>query len=303
MGLTADIDPVDARIPIDGVFDAWALIMRSLQDPAFPVRVGASRKPADYGVYGFLLMTSNTLGEALTRTAQYVRVVSDGFHWQLEIDGDDAHLILEPHGPLTLGRRCVHECANVEFVGMCRHIFSGDFTPTAIRFAHSSPHSIDAHTKYFGLAPTFEQPRTEVVFHKRLLEAPMPKAEPAFCGYFAEEAERKLSVLGGAPVSASVRWLLGQSKAEVSMDVVARRLGMSRRTLHRRLREEDTTFDAVATSTRHALAVSYVAGDRIPLAEVAYLLGFSEPSAFHRAFKRWTGMTPRDYRRVHHARR
>jgi AraC-like DNA-binding protein len=190
---------------------------------------------------------------------------------------------------------------NAEFVGLCRNIVSPNFMPAAVSFAHPKPPSTAVHDEHFGMAVSFDQPRTEVVIPKALLDVPMPKADPAFARYFVGEADRRLARLGGPSVSASVRRILMQSRPATTMHTVARELGMSRRTLHRRLREEGTTFDAVVATTRHALALEYVTGQAVPFAEVAYLLGFSGPSAFHRAFKRWTGLTPRDYRRMRQA--
>ncbi len=299
IGIANITEPLDARVSIDEMHRVWELIMRTLRDPGFPVHVGTSRTTDDYDVYAFVLMTSATFGEALARTGHYLRVISDGFHWELLSEGRHAHLVLHPHGPLSLGRRCVHECVNVEFVRLCRQVLAPDFRPYEVRFAHAEPADTRAHEAFFGTKPLFEQRRTEVLIDRALLDARLPKADATFLRFFGEELERRLSRLQGPPMATSVRRLLLQGKAETTMDDVARSLGTSRRTLHRRLREEGTTFDELTMDTRQALAIEHVAARKLPLAEVAYVLGFSEPSAFHRAFKRWTGMTPQAYRRAH----
>jgi len=130
-----------------------------------------------------------------------------------------------------------------------------------------------------------------------LLRQP-PAARYAF-GVLSKRADAMLTSLENATtLRAKVERALMPilHTGDASMDVVAEKVGMSRRTLLRRLKEEDTTFERVLDDLRHRLALDFVAGDRVSVNETAYLVGFSDPAAFSRAFKRWTGMSPREAR-------
>ena len=128
----------------------------------------------------------------------------------------------------------------------------------------------------------------------------LPKADPqlgALLARFAQDALARRSGQEPAPLD-QVHQLIAEALQQglPTLGQIARRMAVSERTLRRRLEEQGTTFRAVLDETRARISRSYVSDRRLPLSEVAFLLGFSEPSAFHRAFKRWTGSTPAAFR-------
>jgi AraC-like DNA-binding protein len=141
--------------------------------------------------------------------------------------------------------------------------------------------------------------RTELVFDARLLDLPVPKADPALAALLQRNAQALLGpAIADCTFAGEIRRVLSKVSApgDLQLAVVARKVGTSARTLQRRLAEEGSSFHELVRETRSTLAKNYLRKGELAICEIAYLLGFSQPSAFHRAFQRWTGMTPRTFR-------
>jgi AraC-like DNA-binding protein len=172
--------------------------------------------------------------------------------------------------------------------------------PLAVDFRHAAPADASEHARLFGVSPRFGVEVNAIEFDRATIEQPLASADPALSSVIERHAE---ALLAARPEPAEttanrVRRLLGAmlGEGEVSLAGAASRLRMSERSLQRRLAAEGVSFDAVLDELRRDLALRYLADARLAIAEVAYLLGYSEPSAFHRAFKRWTGETPAEAR-------
>jgi AraC-like DNA-binding protein len=180
-----------------------------------------------------------------------------------------------------------------------RQLTGRHWKPRAVRFEHRKPVAIAAQKRVFQAPVHFGCARTELVFDARLLEVPLPKADPALAALLRRNAQALLGPAAtGKKFTDEVRRVLGKVSApgDLQLSVVARKLGTSARTLQRRLGEEGSAFHELVHETRSALAKKYLRKGELAICEIAYLLGFSQPSAFHRAFQRWTGMTPRSFR-------
>jgi AraC-like DNA-binding protein len=162
-----------------------------------------------------------------------------------------------------------------------------------VRFTHRV--ADDArHRAFFGAPVRFGAPHTELVFDRATLDLALTSADPNLLAILLPTAEEKRARKAtDAPMTDRVRRQLRSalSNADTQLDVLAKRLGMTGRSLQRRLKDEGTSFQALRESTRRDLADQYL-GKGLSFSEIAFLLGFSEPSAFFRAFKRWTGLTP-----------
>jgi AraC-like DNA-binding protein len=146
---------------------------------------------------------------------------------------------------------------------------------------------------HFGCA------RTELVFDARLLDLALPKADPALAALLQRNASALLgSTANRSNFADQVRDEISKVSApgDLQLAVIARRLGTSARTLQRRLGADGMSFHELVRETRSTLAKNHLRKGELAICEIAYLLGFSQPSAFHRAFQRWTGTTPRTFR-------
>lgn len=294
---TALSDP-DARVPVATMHRAWDELCAHAPRADGAVLAAERYVPADYGLVGFVVMTSATLDEAFSHFVRFIRLWTDEPRFTREGTTVRAayHTAL-PDGP---GKRIGIEAAFTEIVQAARLVTQQPIAPRAVRFAHPAPGDIAAHRAFFACDVEFSARDNALdLAPDDLARAPV-RADPQLAAYLRSAANRALADRGGddASLQSQIRAILGEELARgiPSAAIVARRLTTSERTLRRRLDEEGTSFRELVDATRAQLARGYVADPKLPLAEVAFLLGFSEPSAFHRAFKRWTGVTPAAFR-------
>lgn len=290
----------EARISYDAQLALWETLMRALDDPGFPVFVGARSQPRDYDVVGFAYMTRANLREALDQAHRYGSVWGDGSYWDTTHSGDTLILTLHVESPARLGGRSLSECLLAEIVHSGRLLTGTDVRPIEVRFRHPAPRDTRAIEAFFKAPVRFDQPESQLVLDAATLATPLLKADPDLAAFFAHRADDLLERHSAEGLAQRLRALLeGElGRGLPTLETAAARLGMSARTLRRRLQEEGTTFQDILDETRCELAKRHLGEDKLALGEVAFLLGFSEPSAFHRAFKRWTGQTPLSYRRL-----
>ena len=174
-----------------------------------------------------------------------------------------------------------------------------DWEPRAVSFSHAAPSSDQEYRRVFRARVEFGARENAVEFERALLELPLVAADPDLLEVLEPQIEdflarvphrQRFSVRAREAVRSALQG------GDATLDAAARALGLSPRTLQRRLREEDTSHREVLEEVRAELASLYLADLELSLDQVAARLGFSEPSAFHRAFRRWTGTTPAAYR-------
>ncbi len=168
--------------------------------------------------------------------------------------------------------------------------------PKAIRFAHAEPSYRDEYDRVFGVPLVFGSHMNALLMDNEFLSIRLPHTNRYVFGVLSAHAEALLKSLEKSKSTRGrVESLLMPilHTGEASVDAIAAKLGLSRQTLFRRLKAEGTTFEKVLDELRHKLALYYLSGKKVSVNETAYLVGFSDPAAFSRAFKRWTGYSPR----------
>lgn len=296
-------DP-DGRLPRRCELLLWQAAARLSRDEHFGLHLSERAQAGDFGGLGFAVRSSATVGEAYQRIVRYLRVLVQDARLELVVDraaeGGAARLRSQrPPDGEPLSRH------QIEFLlGMllaAGRMGSGvDFMPREVRFAHPAPPRLAELVRIFGPALRFEQPVDELVFDSSLLRLPQHEAEPALAAVLDRHLQDLVARL---PQSESfldrVRGCLAGelARGEPSLSRVAQRLHMSPRSLQRRLHQEGQSLQSLLVELRVELARRYLAEPGESVSEVAFLLGFSEVSTFHRAFKRWTGQTPGEYRK------
>jgi AraC-like DNA-binding protein len=288
----------DARVPYALARDVGELALALSADPDFGLSlaqdVGDSRH-YDAGV--LFLMASPTVRVALERMAAHQRYWGDGDRARLfPVAGGLGvrYAILFSDGQYA---RHADECAMAEIAIGVRALSGSDLRPRVVRFRHAAPPKLDEHRKIFQCDIEFRSADTEIVFDDAVLDARMQHANEAFSAIFEQQVQSALARLPAAQsTSEHVRVTARAALAGGSCTLAgtARVLGLSARTLQRRLREEGTSFAQVVDLLRRELAVAYLER-RIPIPEIAALLGYSDETAFHHAFNRWTGSSPARY--------
>ncbi len=291
-------DP-DARIAIELETALWDEAARRTGDAAFGLHAAERLQPGPFDVLDYAVRTAPTLRAALERLARYNRLVHDVAVFTV-IDRGDVVRIEHALGGVPQSRHAA-EFTLASLVVVGAQLIGAPLRARAVELHPEAPARADEHARIFAVAPRFGAAVNALELERAALERPAPAADPALSAVIVRHAE---ALLGARPAPTArtaerVRRLIADTlgDGDVSLTAIAARLRLSERSLQRRLADEDTTFDALVEELRRELALRYLGDPHVAIAEVAYLLGYSEPSAFHRAFKRWTGRTPAEARR------
>lgn len=288
-------DDPDARLPLPLLHALWEAVAARRPEPDLALQGARHYRPGDYGLVGFVAASSATLGDGLDAVVRYARLWTDSPVIQWTAPGA-LDVETRPSMPDRVGLRLTIEAALAELVHGAR-VLTGlpGLAPAEVRIAHPAPADTTAHDAFFGVAVEFGAARTALAFAPAQLAIALPGHDSQLAAFLRTLAR------DGLARRAPPDDLLGQVRAQIAERLahalpdaatVASALAMSERTLRRRLDEAGTSFRAELDTVRAELAASYVRDRRLPLSEVAFLLGFAEQSAFNRAFRRWTGQTP-----------
>jgi len=296
----AAADP-DARIPLETENALWDEAARRCGDDAFGLHAAELIRPGMFDVLDYVLRTAPTVRAALERLARYNRLEHDVAVFTILDRGDTVRVehAFTAAGVAPGRHACDFTLGAVVVVS--GQIAGAPLAPRAVELARPAPASTAEHERVFGVRPRFDAAVNALELPADVVDRACPAADPALSRVVERHAEALLAARPDpqATTSQRVRHLLAGALADgdATLAAMAARLRMSERSLQRRLADEGVSFDAVLDDLRRELALRYLAAPSVAIAEVAYLLGYSEPSAFHRAFKRWTGVTPAEARR------
>ncbi|MBW2939778.1 AraC family transcriptional regulator [Zhongshania aquimaris] len=276
----------------------WALldkIQARFPDRNIGLALGQCVRSKHLGVLGYLTLASDTLADALGAFQRYQRLLHDGEKAKVSIQNDIMVMSwTSDYGPST---QLSDEVLLAGLLAFIRQMTAKpDLSPLQVDFIFPAPETTEDYDKVFNVAAGFSQPATAIYFPLEYLNLPISNSDPGLRSLLERQAQASLAILpdseGFAGALRSVLLRALQSGRSTSADVAAM-LNMSERTLFRRLNEQGLNFKALLSQLRVQLAREYLADSRLSLSEIALLLGYSEQSAFNRAFKRETGLTPR----------
>lgn len=299
-GVDASTQPQgDRHIPVERYFEVWRRAM-ALFDAGFPLRVASFFRHEDNEVFGFLAMSCATLGEAFDRTLAYSRLYTVGARYEMGADGHATRIAWLPWpGEVEdAGYRGAMEYHLANMEQAIRQLSPTAPRPVEVRLRHQAPADAAAHEAFFGVVPRFGSSRYELVYPTGLRDFSITSFNSRLRDYFDLECRRLIEKLGAdSGLTAQVRKaLIGvMDGGDSHIEAIAKRLGLSTRSLQRRLSEEQTSYNDLLADVRQEFAKRYLARGTLTASQVAYLIGFTEPPAFFKAFKRWTGLTPREF--------
>jgi len=302
LGLAPDVLEVgssEVDITLAQYVEIWELAVRQTGCADLPMRAATALAPDSFGVVGFSCLLSPTVGEAFARLSRIYALLITGARWSLEPRGQRLCIVFELDSPPCLGTRCAIEFALAEQVHFTRLLAAGPVEVVEATFPHQAPADEASYRKLFRCPLSWNQERATLIVDRALFDLRQSKADPHLLAYFDRQAEALLAKrTTDKDTSARVRRLLIDALADgpPSANLVAKRLGVSSRSLRRRLADEGTSFHVLVEDTRNALAQQYLTDPKLTVSEIAFLVGFSSLSPFQRAFRRWTNLTPREYR-------
>jgi len=295
----AALDDVDARLPASVDVALWAEAPRLSGDDCFGLHAAERVRPGAFDVLGYTLRLSPTVGGAFQRLVRYHRLLHDQSEMRLRVHGREARLSFQlfPEGT----PRQQAEFSLAVFLLFVRQATGEDVIPRVAEFSHVEPADVSEHRRIFRAPLRFRRPRPVLVLPRPALDLPLLQADLGLLALLEKQVGALMMRLPpGEGLLDRVRRVVAEQLCggDPTVERVAREMGTSPRTLHRRMQEAGTSFRMVVDGLRQDLARRYLGDQHLAIAEAAYLLGFSEASAFHRSFKRWTGQTPSEYRRT-----
>jgi AraC-like DNA-binding protein len=294
----------DDRLPARRVVALLDAAARQAGDDFFGLHLAQRNAPQRFGILGFIFRASGTLREAYARMVRFGPLWNGGLRMHLEEAGALAHVVTLPAisglRGRSLGARQLFELVQGGLLIGARRALDRPVVPRRVAFVTAAPPDPGPLRAFFGERLEFGAPRSEIVLDRSLLNEPLTGAEAGLAAVLTRHAEAMLGQLPAAPgpLTRRVHEVLWQCLPDgvPSLRALARRLAVSERTLQRRLAAEGRTLQALVEEARRELATRLLTDPQLSATEVAFLTGFSDASAFWRAFRRWTGTTPADFR-------
>ncbi len=302
VGLSAKtLQEPDSWTSVEHVDALWNRAAELTNDAYFGLSAAELIRPKHLGAFGYVVAASANVGEAIARLIRFKRLTGDASQVQMRVSGTQARYVHETVMPPLSNNRHHAEWSAAVVVSLLREITGQQsWRPIEVTFRHAAPANLEPHKRVFGCTPLFSQEEDTFALELRFLAAPFLGAEDVLSGILEQHAMEKLAALPQqSDVLQAVRTRLQKhlSGGSPTIEQLADDMGLSVRSLQRRLEEQGLTFQQVLDEMRERLATVYLGNPSMAIAEAAYLLGYSDASAFSRAFKRWHQVSPSDWRR------
>src|SRR5262245_972112 len=285
-----------ARIAVKSQIRFVELAATKLKDDCLGFHLAQKYDLRGIGLLHYVLASSGTLGEALRRGARYSAIVNDGVALKFR-EGKDIAINLEYVGIPRHSDRHQIECLMATLVRTCRELTNRHLLASRVSFIHRRSGDTSEFNAFFGCDVTFGAAVDEVAFSNSIGKMPVVGADPYLNEILLKYCQEALADRPtarssfGLGVENAIALQLPHGNAQLSE--IARKLGVSQRTLARRLSSEGLTFAGVLQRLKSDLAKRHLADETLSISEIAWLLGYQDVSAFTHAFKRWTGKSPR----------
>lgn len=288
-----------ARLPQRKFEALWRAAIEVTGDRALALRVSTRVKPSTLGIIGYLASASESRRNAFELVQGLTPLLWENFACDLASDDEVAFMRFSAGKGVRTSRFTTEYSVGLA-IAMSRSLGAARSDPLEARFSYSAPDYAEEYERILRLPVRFDAEEDGVLFPISLIDSSNPSADAALRQLLQQYAADQLAMIPSnhrfsERVRASIRSLL--SLGELSAEVVAAQLSMSDRTLRRRLRDEATSYQEILDDVRAELAHRYLRDDKQGIDEVAHQLGFSDASAFTKAFRRWTGRTPADFAR------
>jgi AraC-like DNA-binding protein len=295
---TNDVDDASARFGLSLYCEMFEQAARQTGMDSFGLRYGRDYQIKNMGPLGHLALRAPTLGAALANMCRYFPAVQEHSTLRLREDGGLLRLDYQIRDGRIGARRQDAELSIAIFLNLFRTCLGAGWAPEQVHFEHARAADLAEHREILRAPVYFSQGTNAILFRKAEAATRMPDADAGQMAALQAEVARQAATARPddfiGRLAQEIR--AGFATGDASIEAVAARLGHSRASLYRLLAARGLVFSDLSQSIRQEMALRYVAQPHMPLTEIAPLLGYSELSAFSRAFARWTGMAPARYR-------
>jgi AraC-like DNA-binding protein len=294
-------DP-DARFPTRHVQTLWQAAIQQTEQKHLPLQMGESVNLFSLGVLAYLLMNCPTVEVVVRKLIQYQDIACAGVRNTMEVDGENCLLKSHIMDPDQINPSYALESELSVCVSIFKQLTGVPMPIREVHFGYASDQDPSEFQRVFGTPRiVFESDFTGIVFAASYLQTPVLNANASLFNLFEKHAHDYLQKITGTDtLGYRVRKAIteGLKGEEPKLSSIARHLAMSERSIQMKLKEEGLTYQQLLDEVRKEMALSHLREPYLSTTDIAYLLGFSEPSVFSRAFKKWTGTTPNAYRKA-----
>ncbi len=299
MGVNPDLMKQSGmRYKLNNIRDLWQKASEVIDDPCFGLRAAELWHPSNFSALGYAMLASHSIRTALERMDRYYRVISDEQILELTDTEDGLTLTLVFSNRLhDIQDRNIALLAII--LSICRVNYAEELAPVSVTFTHPEPSCSAKFFEFFKCPVYFESPTNSLTLSPKSVDEILPGSNPELADLNDQVMIEYLAELDQNNLAQRVKaTILDQlPSGNVTDESVSRDLFMSARKLQRQLESAGTTFYTLMNETREDLAKKFLRDQDMSITEIAFLLGFSESSSFSRAFKRWTGVSPNQYRK------
>jgi AraC-like DNA-binding protein len=300
--LPTRIDSIDdiQAVPANHFFELHEIIDKKL-GPGFSMRIGQQMEIEDYGVLGLSWKTCSWAGEIFDRSERYFKLLSNTYFFKVEKDSEISRVYLnrEAH---RRGVELSNEATFSATVVVLQAITESKITPVEVSFKHAPPKKLDNYDTVFNCPVMFNQPQNYIAYKTEDLNLRTAKADESINKFLLERVEEETNgiELSANKIVFDIETLTKDALPSgiPGVEQIGQLLGMSRRTLTRRLSEKGLTFRDIIKKTQLEVSRNLLKNSTRSVAEIAFETGFSEQSAFSRAFKNWTNQSPAEFRKT-----
>lgn len=288
----------DTRLPIETYLLIQDEAARFVNDPYFGLHMGEFAEAGSWSILGYMMMNCKTLGEAFEKSGRYSRIIGNLIDARPELKFNKAKLVFftPPHAP-KMSRHCF-ESTFSSSVRMMRLLTGVQINPLEVTFIYPGPASMSEYERIFRCPVKFDQKDNSFTLDLNVANLPIQLPNPSLLEYFEKYAQDFLAEMerNDEHTRAVTKIILSKLDDEdLTIHKIAKEMAVSVRTLQNRLEAEGVVFSDLLRDVRQRLAKKYLR-ENYTVEQITYLLGFSDPSVFRKAFKKWVGVTPREFR-------
>jgi len=298
----AGIDPelrhnAEARIKSSHVDKLWALVVEAIDDPCFSIKMLDYWHPSQMGALGYAWLASSTLRTALNRVVRYIASVSQSIDFDLEQVPRGLRLSVKVDDSLVKQPQ-QFDLVLAIIMHLCRYNFGEDLLATEITLGHKKPLCEKPLEDYFRSEIVFDAGSNSITFSNTDVDKLLSSSNRQLVLMHDEVLMKYLIEIKKGDLVEQIKSIIIDRLADgnVSDTIVAQEINMSVRSMQRKLKAMETSFRIIFSDVREMVAIHHIKNPANNMTDVAFLIGFSEQSAFSRAFKQWTGLSPLKYR-------
>lgn len=291
-----DLNNINMRLSYATLHDLWEQATHLIDDPCFGLKGVEIWHPSDLDALGYSWLTSSTLRSALDRLRRFIKMATEFYTLELLESATGYEIIFDFADKKTLN--AAQADASIAIVmEMCRLNLNQQIIPVSVSLTHPKPDCHQAYSSYYDCPVAFSQAQNKIVLPLEIIDEPLFNSAPSLTLINDKAIIDYLQQLDNKDIVHRIKKAITeQLSSGITSAAIASSLNMGERTMQRQLKEQGYLFKELVKDVQYELSKLYIKNNQYSITEIAFQLGFSESSSFSRAFKRWSGCSPADYR-------